>query len=530
MAPNLPEIPPAELDRLRFAAIIDSSDDGIISKDLDGTLRSWNPAAERIFGYTAEEMIGGSIFRLIPPELHDEEHGLLARIRSGEHIAHYETDRIRKDGRRIRVSLTLSPLYDKSGTLIGASAIKRDVTAQRTLEAQLQNALRMEAVGRLAGGVAHDFNNLLTVIRGLADLSLKEPNAAGKLRRNLVDIAHAADRAAALTHQLLTFGRRQIAPRELVSLNDIVDRLEALLRPLIGEHIVLRTLLADDLGLVRSNRAQLEQVVMNLALNARDAMPDGGALTIQTENVLVNGHFLQEQLRLEPGPYVMVSVSDTGQGMDAVTQASIFEPFFTTKKIGEGTGLGLATVYAVVQEAGGAIYVYSEPGHGSVFKVYFPRVLAEGERPGALASGAVPSPAADRPSQIPILLVEDEPGVRGFCAEVLEEAGYRVLQASNGEDALALGASLDGGLQLLLTDVVLPGMNGRVLAERLQAIRPELPVLYMSGYTDDMVVRTGVVTEGTAFLQKPFTPQSLLDRVQTVLAWAKSRSSAGPGL
>jgi two-component system, cell cycle sensor histidine kinase and response regulator CckA len=530
MAANLPHIPQDELDRLRFAAIVDSSDDGIVSKDLDGTLRSWNPAAERIFGYTAEEMIGGSIFRLIPPELHDEEHGLLARIRRGEHIAHYETDRIRKDGRRIRVSLTLSPLYDKSGTLIGASAIKRDVTAQRMLEAQLQNALRMEAVGRLAGGVAHDFNNLLTAIGGLAALSLKEANAVGKLRRNLMDITHAVERAGALTHQLLTFGRRQLAPRELLSLNDVVDRLEALLRPLIGEHITLRILVAEDLGMVRSNRAQLEQVVMNLALNARDAMPDGGTLTIQTENVLVNGHFLQEQLRLEPGVYVVISVSDTGQGMDAVTQASIFEPFFTTKKIGEGTGLGLATVYAIVQEAGGAIYVYSEPGHGSVFKVYFPRVVAEGEAPSTVAPGATPSLASDQSSQVPILLVEDEPVVRGFCAEVLEGAGYRVFPAATGEDALVIGAGLDGSLGLLLTDVVLPGMNGRILAERLQTIRPGLPVLYMSGYTDDMVVRTGVVTEGTAFLQKPFTPQGLLDRVQTVLAWAKSRSSAETGL
>jgi two-component system, cell cycle sensor histidine kinase and response regulator CckA len=274
--------------------------------------------------------------------------------------------------------------------------------------------------------------------------------------------------------------------------------------------------------MVRSNRAQLEQVVMNLALNGRDAMPDGGTLTIQTENVLVNGHFLQEQLRLEPGDYVVISVSDTGQGMDAVTQASIFEPFFTTKQMGEGTGLGLATVYAIVQEAGGAIYVYSERGGGSVFKVYFPRIVAQGEAPGALPAGGELSASAGRPDRSTILLVEDEPGVRGFCAEVLEEAGYRVVQTASGPEALAAAETLEGSFDLLLTDVVLPGFNGRVLAERLQASRPGLPVLYMSGYTDDMVVRTGVVAEGTAFLQKPFTPQGLLERVQTVLVWARS--------
>jgi len=523
-------ISPDELARLRLAAIVDSSDDAIVSKDLDGTIRSWNPAAERIFGYTAEEMVGDTIFRLIPPHLHEEEHELLGRIRRGEHVAHYETERVRKDGRRIRVSLTLSPLRDPGGRLIGASAIKRDVTAQRRLEVQLQNAQRMEAVGRLAGGIAHDFNNLLTVIGGLAGMARREAPEDGKLGRMLEEIIHASERAAALTNQLLTFGRRQLAETEVIQPNEVARRLESLLRPLIGEHIALRMLLADDLGVIRSNRAQLEQVLMNLALNARDAMPEGGTLTIQSENVLVNGHFLQEQIRLEPGPYIVLSVSDTGRGMDAVTQASIFEPFFTTKSPGKGTGLGLATVYAIVQEAGGAIYVYSEPDRGSVFKVYFPRFLQNAVPLAPPTAVAAPGPVAAPGVSPGILLVEDEPAVRAFAATVLEGAGYRVWQSGSGEDALVVAGAIRGSLDLLVTDVVLPGINGRVLSERLREVMPGMRVLYMSGYTDDMVLRTGVVTHGAAFLQKPFTPQGLLDRVRAVLTGSgTSPSPSGEG-
>jgi PAS domain S-box-containing protein len=509
-----------ELQLLRLAAIIESSDDGIVSKDLDGTIRSWNPGAERIFGYTAEEMVGASIFKLIPPELHDEEHGLLARIRAGEHVAHYETDRIRKDGRRIRISLSLSPLRTVNGRLIGASAIKRDVTTQRALEHQLHQAQRMEAIGRLAGGVAHDFNNLLTIIGGLTALMLRRMPEGTPDRRDLEQVAKAADRAAALTQQLLAFSRRQLAETELLSVNEVVHGLESLLRRLIGEHIALSVALSPDVGRVRGNRVQLEQVVMNLAVNARDAMPDGGTLTITTENVMVNGNFPREQLRIEPGPYVMLSVADTGAGMDPVTQASIFEPFFTTKSPGEGTGLGLATVYGIVEQAGGAIYVYSEEGRGSVFKVYLPRVMSDVTAPLGMA------PSSHQSNQLPtlgtVLLAEDEPGVRAFAAQVLEEAGYRVLQAGDGEAALALVTPSEGTIALLITDVVMPGMNGRVIAERLRMLQPRVPVLYMSGYTDDVVVRTGVSTDGAGFLQKPFTPQMLLDRVHAVLAQARA--------
>lgn len=507
---------PAELDRLRLAALVESSDDAIVSKDLDGTIRTWNRAAERIFGYTAEEMIGDSVFRLIPPELHEEEHSLLNRIRRGEHIAHYETTRVRKDSRRILVSLTLSPVFDSAGRLIGASAIKRDVTSQRAMENQLQQAQRMEAVGRLAGGIAHDFNNLLTVISGLSIMTAQRLLEGSAERQNMDQVIRAAERATALTRQLLTFSRRQMAEIRIIDLNEILNGLETLLRRLIGEHITLHMARAREVGRMRGNQAQLEQVVMNLALNARDAMPQGGTLWLETRNVEVTDLIGREQLRLAPGPYVVLSVSDTGVGMDAVTQANIFEPFFTTKSPGEGTGLGLATVYAVVQQVGGAIYVYSEPGLGSTFKVYFPRVDVPLEGDGARRQVGY---LIGRPSRdATVLVVEDEAGVRSFAAQVLSQAGYQVLQAANGEEALAVASELGARISVLLTDVVMPGINGRVLSERLRALQPDLAVLYMSGYTEDMVLRAGVVADSSNFIQKPFTPESLLARVRTALA------------
>ena len=513
-----PPLPPsqAELDRLRLAAVVESSDDAIVSKDLDGTIRSWNRAAERIFGYTAAEMVGNSVFRLIPPELHDEEHSLLARIRSGEHIAHYETTRVRKDGQRIIVSLTLSPLFDSSGRLIGAATIKRDVTAQRAMENQLQQAQRMEAVGRLAGGIAHDFNNLLTVINGLTLMTAQRLPEGSLERQNLDQVVRAGERATALTQQLLTFSRRQMADIRVLDLNDVLTGLEPLLRRLIGEHISLQITRSHDLGRVRGNQAQLEQVMMNLALNARDAMPKGGVLSIATRNVEVGDLLGREQLRLPPGPYVMLSVGDTGVGMDAVTQASIFEPFFTTKSPGEGPGLGLATVYAIVQQVGGAIYVYSEPDVGSTFKVYLARVDVPVDQHASSAPGAAPS--AHLPSLGAVLVVEDEEGVRSFARQVLEQAGYRVLEARDGEEALSIGTAAGEPIALLLTDVVMPGITGRTLADRMRMLHPGLAVLYMSGYTDDMVVQAGVVTDAGTFIQKPFTPEGLLARVRRALA------------
>ena len=508
-------MPKEVLELSHLATLIESSGDAIISMELDGTVRSWNPAAERIFGYSADEMIGAPIFKLIPPELHDEERALLARIRRGEHVGHYEADRIRKDGRRIRIALSLSPVRGRDGRLLGASAIKRDITAQRAVEVQLHQAQRLEAMGRLAGGIAHDFNNLLTVIGGMTALVLKRHAADTRDRRDLEQIVQATERATALAQQLLSFSRQRAAAPEIVSLNDTIVALAPILRRLVGEQIDLRTLLAADLGRVRADRVQLDQVLVNLVVNARDAMPEGGTLTIETRDVDVAAEFSHEQMRIDRGPYVVLAVSDTGAGMDAVTQASIFEPFFTTKDPGEGTGLGLATVAGIVQQAGGGVYAYSEVGHGSVFKVYLPRAVGV---PALEMEALIPgAPAQDR-GRGTILLAEDEPGVRTFAERVLEEAGYTVLAAASGEEALRVASEYHGGIDLLLTDVVMSGINGRVAAERLMETRPDVAVIYMSGYTDDMVVRTGVVAAGATFLQKPFTGDVLLTRVGAALA------------
>jgi two-component system, cell cycle sensor histidine kinase and response regulator CckA len=357
---------------------------------------------------------------------------------------------------------------------------------------------------------------LLTVIGGLSTMTLPELAEGGAGRQNLQQVIRAAERATALTQQLLTFSRRQIAEVKALDLNVTVTGLEALLRRLIGEHIALEIMLAHDLGRVRANEVQIEQIIMNLVLNARDAMPEGGTLAVATHNVEVTDLLGREQLRLSPGPYVMFAVSDTGAGMDAVTQASIFEPFFTTKRAGEGTGLGLATVYAIVQQAGGAIYVYSEPGLGSTFKVYLPRIDVPVELAGGLDS-VVPAATPRAPGGL-VLVTEDEPGVRSFAAQVLRQAGYRVLEAANGQEALDRATGQTEPITLLLTDVVMPGMTGRVLAERMRALYPGVAVLYMSGYTDDMVLRAGVMVDGRNYLQKPFTPEGLLARVRSTMA------------
>ena len=507
----------ADLDHQRLAAIIESSDDAIVSKTLDGIVLSWNPAAERIFGYAAEEILGRPIFGLIPAELHAEEHGLLARIRAGEHVASYETTRIRKDGRRILVSLTLSPVRTPDGRLVGASAIKRDITAQRALEAQLQQAQRVESIGRLTGGVAHDFNNLLTVITGLADLVRRRQPEGTRDRRDLDQVVLAAQRASELTQQLLTFSRRQASTPELLAVERVVLDLEPMLRRLIGENIEVRTDFENGTGPVLVNRGQLEQVVTNLVINARDAMPDGGRLTLETRNTVVRGDDGGPPMGLRPGRYVVLGVADTGEGMDEATQASIFEPFFTTKAPGQGTGLGLVTVQGIVAQAGGAVRVESAPGQGARFEVFLPIATGGEEAPAVEAPS---TPANDRPDEpATVLLAEDDPSVRSFARYVLVDAGYEVLDAPDGRAALDLAAAHAGPIALLLTDVVMPGMNGRELAEALTATRPRIGVLYMSGYTDDMILRAGVATAGpdAAFLQKPFTPERLLTRVRTVL-------------
>ena len=387
-----------------------------------------------------------------------------------------------------------------------------DVTEQRQNEEQLRVAHRMESVGRLAGGIAHDFNNLLTVIINHTAFAAKDVGKEDPLQADLAQIGKAAERATFLTRQLLAFSRKQVLKPQILDLNKIVGGMEEMLRRLLGEDIDLAVGLAMGLGKVMADPGQIEQVVMNLAVNARDAMPDGGKLTIETAYVELDDAYSSQHVGMKPGPHVMLSVSDTGCGMDERTRARLFEPFFTTKQTGKGTGLGLATVYGIVKQSGGNIWVYSEPGHGTTFKVYLPRELSAketAERGPQVTTGAAGAET--------ILVVEDEGAVRNLAKRILDGAGYTVLTAANGGEALGICGKQQGSVGLVLTDVVMPGMNGKELADRLASLCPNLRVLYMSGYTDDAIVHRGVLAPGTHFIGKPFNAADLTRMVREVL-------------
>ncbi len=398
-----------------------------------------------------------------------------------------------------------------------------EIAERKRLEEQLLQAQKMETIGRLAGGIAHDFNNLLTAIIGYSSILLRHCSQDHPLRAEIEEIEKAGQRAAALTSQLLSFSRKQVLQPRVVDLNSVVTNLERMLRRLIGEDVELVTVLKPELGRVRVDPGQIEQVIMNLAVNARDAMPAGGKLTIETDNVELDEHYAREHVSVRPGPYVMLAVSDTGCGMDKETQAHIFEPFFTTKERGKGTGLGLATVYGIVKQSGGNIWVYSEPGQGTTFKLYFPCVAGQAE----MLTQKTESVSQLRGTET-ILLVEDDQQVQSLAARVLREQGYKVLETSNGKEALHLAAHYLAEIHLVLTDVVMPGMSGRVLVDHLKSLRPELRVLYLSGYTDDTIVHHRVLDPGASFLQKPFTPQGLARKVREVLGEAKRASSRCP--
>ena len=391
-------------------------------------------------------------------------------------------------------------------------ALMKDVTERRSLEEQLRLSQKMEAVGHLAGGVAHDFNNLLTVILGYSTLLLKDAGPEGPRRAQLEGIKKAADRAAALTQQLLAFSRRQVLAPRLLDLNAVVADMEKMLRRLIGEHIELSTVLAPELGLVKADPGQIEQVIMNLVVNARDAMPVGGKLTIETAQVELDEACARRRTVGTPGPYVMLAVSDTGHGMDEDTRARVFEPFFTTKEKGKGTGLGLAVVYGIINQSGGSVWVYSEPGIGTTFKAYLPKVETASEKPEATTANK-----RSRRGTETVLFVENDAAVRSLVRDILESNGYVVLEASRAVEALEASQKHGGPIQLLLTDVVMPDFRGQKLADRLKTSRPEAKVLYMSGYTDTAIVQHGLLEPGVAFLQKPFTPEALSRKVREVL-------------
>ena len=389
---------------------------------------------------------------------------------------------------------------------------KRAEQALRQSEKQLWQSQKMEAVGRLAGGVAHDFNNLLTVIKGYTELMLSDLKTSNPMRAEMEEVQKAADRAAALTRQLLAFSRRQVLAPKVVNLNDLVEDMHKLLRRLLGEDVELCNKLDRNLGSVTADPGQIEQVIMNLAVNARDAMPTGGKLTLETANVELDQAYSRQHAPIKPGSYVMLAITDTGFGMSAETLCHVFEPFFTTKEQGKGTGLGLSTVYGIVKQSGGYIWPYSEPGMGTTFKIYLPRVAETAE---PLPAPAVASKKLGGTETI--LLVEDEEGVRGLTRQLLERHGYTVLEAEHGRDALLLCERYSGPIHLLLSDVVLAQMSGRELAQRLSPLRPKMKILYMSGYSDEAIVHHGVLEPGTAFLQKPFTTEALMRKLRDVL-------------
>jgi len=468
-----------------------------------------NGAAVARYGHTEPEFLQLTLRDIRPPEEQarlDEEPAQRSAdgaVRTG--VRHWT-----KQGRRFDVDLIARPLEfaGRRARLV----LARDVSAQRQLEEQLRQSQKMEAVGQLAGGIAHDFNNLLTAILGSTQLLLHNTPAGDPRREDAEEIRHAGLRAAELTRQLLAFSRRQVLAPKVLDLNAVVATMDRMLRRLLGEDVELVTSLQPAAGAVNADPGQLEQVLLNLAVNARDAMPGGGRLSIGTTRVTLQEEPAERRHRMPAGDYVCLAVADTGVGMDETTQAHLFEPFFTTKEVGKGTGLGLATVYGIVKQSGGYIWVYSEVGHGTTVKVYLPRVPGVAEAP---APAAEPKPV--RGGHETVLLVEDATPVRALARRSLEARGYRVLDAADGPSALDLSARHGGGIDILVTDVVMPGMSGRELAERLAPERPRMKVLYTSGFTDDAMVRQGVLNAGVAFLQKPFVPDTLARKVREVL-------------
>jgi PAS domain S-box-containing protein len=479
-----------------------------------------NPQVTALTGYSPEEYYADPdlAFNVVHP---DDRPLLDAAFREdGPNVGMSTIRWVHKNGTAVWIEQHHVLVRDRAGRLVAIECIARDITGRKHLEQQLLQSQKMEAVGRLAGGVAHDFNNLLTVINGYSEQALETLLASDPLYQDIEEIKKAGERAASLTRQLLVFSRRQVLTPRILDLNAIVSDMERMLRRVLGEDVELAIALQPALDSLHADPGHLEQVIMNLVVNARDAMATGGRLLIETANVELDDSYAADHQAVVPGRYVMLAVSDTGSGMDAETQAHIFEPFFTTKPVGEGTGLGLSTVFGIVQQSGGHIWVYSEPGKGTTFKIYFPRVAA---RPEPVEPRRAVGPAAGSET---ILVVEDEDGVRKWIRSVLKRAGYTVLEARSGAEALLQCQNHAGAIHLVLTDVVMPQMSGRELADRIAAIRPEIKPLFMSGYTGNAVVQHGALDPQAPFLQKPFTTASLAAKVREALG---SKPTDTPG-
>lgn len=492
----------------KYRSLFENSKDVVYISSKEGFFIDINPSAVELFGYSREELLSTPIKNLyVEPSKRVEDMEAIERL---NFVKDYPLNFKRKDGKVLNTLVSSVAQRDREGNIIGYQGILRDITEQKraeeerkTLEGQLYQSQKMEAIGQLTGGIAHDFNNLLTIISGNAQLSLLDLREGDPLKTSIEEIRKASERAADLTRQLLAFSRKQILEMKVLDLNQVLQRLDKMLRRVIGEDIALEVIPMEPIGKVKADPGQMEQVIMNLAVNARDAMPEGGNLTIETANVELDEEYARKHIAVEPGRYVMLSVSDTGVGMTPEVKERIFEPFFTTKEMGKGTGLGLSTVYGIVKQSGGNIWVYSEPGEGTTFKIYLPQVDEPLEELKEEVIREIPQGSET------VLVVEDDETVRQLAIRILKKQGYKVLEASEGREALLLCEEFKEPIHLILTDVVMPGMSGRILAERLKEIHPEANALYMSGYTNNTILHHGVLEPGINFIQKPFTIDGL---------------------
>jgi len=512
IAEDITERKRAEKECSRLAAIIEFADDAIMNITLEGNIITWNRGAERKYGYSAEEVIGHSIIKLIPPEHRAEYRNTLAKVRKGESVASYPTVRQHKDGSIINLSIALSPIEAIDGEIVGISKISQDISRVKTLEAQIIEAQKMDVIAQLTAGVTHDFNNILSVVLGYSEMMISDLAPDSHLLRSVEGIRHAALRGGGLTRQLLVFSRKEAVLPVVLDLNEITGNIEDMLRRLIDENIELTLTRGARIGRFKADQGHVEQVVLNLVINARDAMPEGGKISVVTSDISVSENDTLRHPGVPVGHYVSLRITDTGSGMTDETKARLFQPFFTTKPKDKGTGLGLTTCQMIVKQSGGYIAVSSELEKGTTFEVYFPRLAESAETTPTLQ----PWPLSRGTEKI--LVVEDDLAVRQLNCMVLKNQGYEVVSATNGDEALRIVLNDRGPkISLVISDVVMPGMGGQAMAKKLEETNPFLKILFTSGYTEDTIVSHGGLQQGVAFLSKPYTVATLSRRVRELL-------------